>query len=202
MKLFWFLRRRHANQFFANGKMYFGHCSRYEDASLATAQRDSEARRSARFTPTEMRLRVGDDPKEAIEVPFTSVEFASNLPTYFLRSLSTKFRRGMLKELGADAVVEFFDFDRLVVGVEVAVSKQLNTGQWRFVRKPVDYLSRHELIQIDTVVDRMFAKERGAYGTQAEFRLVLIPEHRFPGARDPHLFLYLEDAASFARQIV
>lgn len=202
MKLYWFLKAAHAERFQTEGKIYFGHCSRYDDANLTPAQRDSEAKRSARFAATEMRMRVGRSAAESVEVPFTSVEFASNLPTYFLRSLSTEFRPSMLKELGADAAIEFFDFERLVFAVEDAVSKQLNTGQWRFVRKPVAYLSKQELIQTDTVIDRMFAKERAAYQAQAEFRLVLIPEHSFPGAMDSHLFLYLEDVAKFTRRLL
>src|SRR4051812_23867148 len=95
VKLYWFLKTHHAECFLTEGKMYFGHCSRYDDARLTAAQRDSEARRSAQFDRTEMQLRVGKTAAEAVDVPFTSVEFSSNLPTYFLRSLSTKFRPGM-----------------------------------------------------------------------------------------------------------
>ena len=59
MKLYWFLKAQHAEHFLSDGKMYFGHCSRYEDESLTVAQQDAENRRSARFMPTEIRIRTG-----------------------------------------------------------------------------------------------------------------------------------------------
>ena len=202
MKLFWFLKAQHADGFLADGKMYFGHCSRYDDERLTPAQRDSEAKRTARFDRTEMRLRTGRTAADAVEVPFTSVEFASTLPTYFLRSLSTEFRPAMLGEFGHDAVIEIFDVPKLIAAVEDAVSKQLNTGSWRLVRKTVEYVSKHELIQTYSAIDRMFTKDASCYGTQAEFRLVLIPEHPFPGASDSHLFLFLDGVAQFAKRLV
>jgi hypothetical protein len=110
-------------------------------------------------------------------------------------------RSAMLGEIGVDAAIEFFDIPKLIEAVEDAVSKQLNTGQWRFLRKVVHYISKHELIQIDHVFDRIFAKDKVSYGTQAKYRLVLIPEHNFPGKNESHLFLYLDDVAKFAKRI-
>ncbi len=202
MKLYWFLNAMHADEFLATGNMYFGHCSRYDDEKLTVAQRDSEARRTAHFDRSEVRMRTGKSAADAVDVPFTSVEFSSKLPTYFLRSLSTGFRPSMLEEFCVDAVVEFFDFPQLIAMIEDAVSKQLNTGRWRFVRRAVDYVSKQELIGIYGAIDRIFAKDLSGYGTQSEFRLVLIPEHNFPGANDDHLFLYLDSATQFAKRHV
>lgn len=179
--------------------MYFGNCSGYDDMKLAPAQRDRESRRSAKFSNTEIRIRTGKSAATAVEVPLTSVEFSSKLPPYFLRSLSTTLRHSMLKEFKADAVIEFFDVGKLILAIEDAVSKQHNTGAWRLIRKPVTYVSKHELIQTTDVLERIFAKDKETYGTQAEYRLVLMPEHNFPGKADSHLFVYLDGVPQYAR---
>lgn len=201
MKLYWNLKAEHAARFFARGEMYFGHCSRYADSQLNDAQRDIESARIATFSRGEIRIRSGPDPERTVEVPFESVTFQSDLPIYFLRSMSLEFSRETMEGLGADAVVEIFDVSRLVEAIEFAVSTQLSTGVWRLVRKPVRYVSKHELIQIHDLLERIFAKDREDYGSQDEFRLVLVPEHNFPGKNDPHVLLYLDEVISFARKV-
>lgn len=183
------------------GKMYFGNCSGYDDVKLTTAQRDRESLRSARFDKTEIRIKTGRSAAEAVEVPLTSVEFTSKLPPYFLRSLSSKLRESMMAEFESDAVIEFFEQAKLIQAIEDAVSKQHGTGAWRLVRKNVSYVSKHELIGINDVLERIFAKDKTTYGTQAEYRLVLIPEHNFPGKNDSHLFVYLEGVSEFGRLV-
>jgi len=202
MKLYWYLKAAHAAEFFRTGKMYFGNCSRYEDSSLTAAQRDAESHRTANFTANEMIIRTGANATEAVKVPFSEVEFVSALPSYFLRSLSTQYRANMLAEMNADAVIEIFDVPALIAAVEDATSKQLNTGPWRIVRKEVSYVSKHELIHIHGPIEQMFTKDAAVYRKQAEFRLVLVPEHPFPGIKDSHLFLFLEDVSRFAKRFV
>lgn len=197
--LYWFLQMRHAEEFMKTGKMYFGNSSGYDDVRLTAAQRDRESLRSARFSRTEIRIKTGPNAAEAVEVPLTSVEFTSKLPSYFLRCFSSQLRESMMAEFKCDAVIEFFDQLKLVHAIEDAVSKQHGTGAWRLARKHVRYVSKHELIGINDIVERIFAKDRSTYGTQAEYRFVLIPEHNFPGKNDPHLFVYLENVSEFGR---
>lgn len=107
----------------------------------------------------------------------------------------------MMAEFKSDAVIEFFDQSKLIRAIEDAVSKQLCTGAWRLVRDHVRYVSKHELIDVHDVLARIFAKDKTTYESQAEYRLVLIPEHNFPGKNDPHLFVYLEGVAEFAKLV-
>jgi hypothetical protein len=106
MKLHWVLKASRADSFLADGKMRFGHCSHYDDPALTAAQRDSEKKRSAHFSRTEIKIRTGPNPDNTTEVPFTSLEFSIDLPTYFLRALTNKWRPSMLKEFDADAAIE------------------------------------------------------------------------------------------------
>lgn len=198
-KLYWFLKEKHAQQFFENGQMYFGHCSRYEDASLTVAQRDSESCRRASFKSTEMRLWSGKSVADAIEVPFTSADFSCELPDYFLRSLSIECRPKMLSDLGAQVVIEFSDVTRFFASIDDALSKQHSTGAWEVTKRQVRYVSKQELLGVYGTTDRMFVKERSAYRAQAEFRITLLPKHNFPAKKASHIFLYLEGVSQFAK---
>ena len=89
MRLYWYLHAKHAVGFFADGRMYFGHCSSYASERLTAAQRDTEQQRIATFAPNTTRLFVGKSATPRHEIPFTALKAESTLPDYFLRSLSS-----------------------------------------------------------------------------------------------------------------
>lgn len=188
----------YALRYFSNGEMYFGFSSSYNDIELTAGQRDDESLRRADFKSGEIIIRVGEDEKSAVRVPFETISFETTLPPYFLRCMSTSRDEKLFDEFAADACIEIFDVNQLVTEIDASVSMQFGTGRWKHLRRAVTYLSKPQLIGLVPIEDRVFAKLSDKYAQQKEFRFVLVPEHPFPGVNSG-LLLRLNNPGQFSR---